>query len=164
MSQSSISNNLSAKYSDETINTPIIKFLIVVLLTLVSLGLIGNILNMIVFGKKKMKRVSTFRFLLYLSLADLLVLLVCSSDALLKFGFLIEIRLYSTIVCKLHTFATYFLTHLSSMILMAVGIDRALVVNNKSIFSLFNCNKRRLRRRNAQYKKKSSQNGSNQKR
>ena len=114
-----------------------------------------------------MFRISTFRFLFYLSVVDLFVLAVCPIDVILRyivihiclrckivrnfskyieiyliqsinsnrFGFQIEIRSMSTLVCRLHTFFTYFLTHLSSILLMAVSIDRALIVNSHN-FSL----------------------------
>ena len=110
--------NTGNKHQNEAIRNPTILGLIVILILLVSFGIMGNILNLIVFSRKKMRRLSTFHFLFYLSAADLLVLLVCSLDAILKFGFQIEIRLYSTVICRLHTFLTYFLTQMSSIILM----------------------------------------------
>ena len=90
----------------------------------------GNTLNLIVFGKKAMRKISTFRFLFYLSASDLLVLLVgatgifiLSSFLILKFNlnllyisnkdvlinniFQFEIRTYSNALCKFHTFTTY---------------------------------------------------------
>lgn len=137
--------NMNSRYIDETINNPVIKILIIILIILIACGLMGNILNLIVFSSKNMKRISTFRFLRYLSASDLLVLLIASTDAVLKFGFQFEIRLYSTSLCRLHTFFTYFLTHTSSIILMAVSIDRALVINNKTISSLFRGKKKRKR-------------------
>jgi len=62
---------------------------------------------MIVFGKKAMRKISTFRFLFYLSLSDLLVLLVGATDVLINNIFQFEIRTYSNSLCKLHTFTTY---------------------------------------------------------
>ena len=77
-----------------------------------------------------MRKISTFRFLFYLSASDLLVLLVgatgifiLSSFLILKFNlnllyiskkdvlinniFQFEIRTYSNALCKFHTFTTY---------------------------------------------------------
>lgn len=110
------------------------KIIIFFLPVIISIGIIGNILNIIVFSGKKMKICSTFRFLLYLSVVDLLVLLICASDAFLRFGYQIEIRTHDIILCRLHTFVTYFLTHASSTILMIISIDRALVVSNKKFY------------------------------
>ena len=116
--------------------------LIIVLLAIIMIvGVFGNLLNIIVFSKKTMRKVSTFRFLLYLSIGDLLVLFVCVTDALLRFGYQYELRLSSTFVCRLHTFFTYFLTHFSSTLLMVISIDRALVVTNRTLTSLFCCKK-----------------------
>jgi len=94
----------------------------------------GNAFNIIIFGKKELRKFSTFRYLLYLSVFDLLVLIFCATDAFLRFGYQIQIRQYSQYLCRFHTFFTYFLTHVSSCILMIVSVDRALVVNNKSLY------------------------------
>lgn len=123
------------------------KLISMLLSIIIIVGIIGNTLNIIVFSKKSMRQISTFRFLLYLSAADMLVLLVCSTDALLRFGYQVEIRLYSTVVCRLHTFSTYFLTHISSVILMVISVDRALVISNKTISSLFLKRKPKLEKR-----------------
>jgi hypothetical protein len=123
--------------------------LAIILLSIILLGVFGNILNIIVFSHKTMLKMSTFRLLFYLSIIDLLVLLVCTTDALFTFGFLVEIRLFSTLMCRIHTFLTYFLTHMSSIVLMIVSIDRALVVCNKSVVGLLS---------NKKIKKRSSKN------
>ena len=83
-----------------------------------------------------MKKMSTFRFLFYLAIIDLLVLLVCATDALLMFGFYIEVRLYSILACKIHTYITYILTQFSSIVLMVVSIERVSVIGCKSIIQL----------------------------
>ena len=109
--------------------------MILAFIVILVVGLIGNTFNMLVFGKKKMRKISTFRYLFYLSISDLLVLAIGASDILIKKIFLSEIRTQSQIVCKLHTFFTYFLTHVSSLILMAVSIDRAIIMSNTVILS-----------------------------
>ena len=102
----------------------------------ILVGLLGNFINLIVLWKKNLRKISTFQFLFYLSIIDLLVLVICASDSMLTYGFYIEIRLYSSFTCKIHTFLTYFLTHMSSLILMCVSIDRVLVIcGNSSILT-----------------------------
>ena len=64
----------------------------------------------------------------------MLVLLVCTSDAVLTLGFFVEVRLFSNLTCKLHTFLTYYLTHMSSITLMIISVDRTIVVSNCSSF------------------------------
>ena len=99
---------------------------------LISIGIIGNAINIKVFSHKSMRKNSTFKFLFYLSIIDLFVLLICATDSLMTYGYLVIIRLYSESTCKMHTFLTYFLTHMSSVVLMIVSIDRAIVVSNHS--------------------------------
>ena len=118
-------------------------FVCVVLSVTIIVGLVGNTVNLIVFSQPAMRSGSTFRFLLYSSLCDILVLIACSTDALVRFGFEYEFRLMSPFVCRLHTFLTYFLTQSSSTILMAVSVDRALVITNRSIDSLFASNRKK---------------------
>ncbi len=105
----------------------------IILIMVICIGLVGNTLNIIVFGRKEMRNKSTFRLLFYLSIIDILVLLTCTTDALFTFGFKIQIRLYSTFVCRFHTFLSYFLSHISSLVLMVVSLDRVFVVYNKSL-------------------------------
>ncbi len=80
---------------------------------------------------------STFRYLLYLSLVDLLVLTFCTTDSLTTYGYKLTIRLYSPFICRFYTFFTYYLTQMSSVILMVVSVDRALIVSNRTFASLF---------------------------
>jgi len=108
--------------------------IIFVLPLIILIGIIGNLLNIIIFSRRVFKYCSTFRFLIHLSVFDLLVLLICASDAFLRFGFQIHIRQYSTFICKLHTFFTYLFTHASSATLTIISIQRALVMANKSIY------------------------------
>ena len=101
---------------------------------IIIVGIVGNLLNIYVFSHKSMRKNTTFRYLFYLSIIDLLVLLVATVDALFTFGFFIMIRAYSNFLCKTHTFMTYLLTQMSSNILMIVSIDRALIICNKKLY------------------------------
>jgi hypothetical protein len=114
---------------DEQKFFPIVSILLFIF---ICIGLVGNLLNLIIFCHKSMRKNSTFRYLFYLSVIDLFVLTFCASDTFLTFGFLVMIRSYFDIVCKIHTFLTYYLTHMSSIILMIVNIDRAFIIYDKS--------------------------------
>jgi hypothetical protein len=107
--------------------------LLSILSIIICFGLIFNILNILVFSEKTMLKTFTFRLLMYLSIVDLLVLIICTTDTLLTFGFFIELRIQSTFMCRIHTFLTYLLTHFSSIFLMTVSIDRAIVVYNLTL-------------------------------
>ena len=112
-------------------------YICICLSAIILVGLVGNLVNVVVFSHRQMRNTSTFRFLLYLSVCDICVLLVCSTEALVHFGSEYEFRLVSTFACRLHTFLTYFLTHCSSTILMVISVDRALIITNRSISSIF---------------------------
>ena len=77
---------------------------------------------------------------MYLSVIDLFVLVICASDLVLTYGFSVEFRLVSDFTCKIHTFLTYFLTHMSSVVLMCVSIERLLVVLNINLTKKFKIN------------------------
>jgi hypothetical protein len=107
------------------------------------LGVFGNIINIVVLREKSLANTNTFKFLFYLSIVDLLILLICASDSLATHILEFEIRIYSTITCKIHVFLTYYLTHLSSIILMVVSIERLYTIHNKKFYCcLLNTTKR----------------------
>jgi hypothetical protein len=97
-------NNTNATFhtSDKIQNATLENILLALLIAVLFVGVLGNICNLIVFGKKKMRKWSTFRFLLYLSGSDLLVLLIAVTDILIKNTIEFEIRSYSIFTCKFH--------------------------------------------------------------
>lgn len=109
--------------------------LIIILIIIIITGIIGNLINVNIFIQKDMRKISIFRLLLYLSVIDLLVLFICTGDTVLTFCFKIHIRLYSTFTCKMHTFLTYYLTHMSSIVLMCVSVQRYLIIHNIEVFN-----------------------------
>lgn len=113
---------------NEQKNSFIKAIICIALVLLISVGLFGNVMNLYIFSKKTMFKMSTFRLLFYLSMIDLFILSFCTSDALLTFSFKIQIRSFSTFACRFHTFITYLLGHLSSWILMLTSIDRVFVI------------------------------------
>ena len=95
----------------------------VTLSLVIILGLLGNVINLIVFFNKSMKNQSTFRYLIYLSLLDSLILTINATDSVLTISDLVMIRLISNLFCKLHTFISTSLIHLKSLVLVVVSID-----------------------------------------
>ncbi|CAF0839002.1 unnamed protein product [Adineta ricciae] len=89
-------------------------------------GSVGNSLSFIVFTQKQLRRYSTFRYLAYLAIIDLIVLYLGLGNIILRDYFLFDIRVQSLFLCKFHTFLTYVSTQLSSWILTIVSIDRAI--------------------------------------
>jgi hypothetical protein len=90
------------------------------------IGSIGNSLSFIVFTQKQLRTHSTFRYLAYLSVVDLIVLYLGLGNLILRDYFSFDLREQSLFLCKFHTFLTYVTTHLSSWILTIVSIDRAI--------------------------------------
>lgn len=105
---------------------------------LIIFGVCGNLLSLVVFSSTSMKSNSIFTYLAYLSVVDLFVIVFGLGDLILisYFGFII--RNYSIVLCRAHTFATYFFTHLSSFILASVSLDRAIALNLTK-FARFYC-------------------------
>ncbi|CAF3028579.1 unnamed protein product [Rotaria sp. Silwood2] len=89
-------------------------------------GSIGNSLSFIVFKQKQLRKHSTFRYLAYLSIVDLIVLYLGLGYIILRDYFSFDIRVQNLFLCKFHTFLTYVTTQLSSWILTIVSIDRAI--------------------------------------
>ena len=134
-------------------------------------GIFGNTLNLIILSQKPFIKISTFRFLFYLSIVDLrklfnlyfflkrisktnvslVVLTISKTDVLLK-SLNVNMRVYSSFVCKSHTFFTYYLTHLSSIILMIVSIERAMLICDKNLFRVFS---KKTNRNSYRYRSKS---------
>lgn len=90
------------------------------------IGSIGNSLSFIVFSQKQLRTHSTFRYLAYLAIVDLIVLYLGLGNLILRDYFQFDIRQQNLYLCKFHTFLTYVTTHLSSWILTIVSIDRAI--------------------------------------
>ena len=108
-------------------------YLVAILASMILIGVLANIINLVIFGQKSMRKTPTFRLLAYLSIIDLLVLIICTSDLLLTFNFKIQIRLFSSLSCRFHTFFTGYLTQLSSVLLMIVSMERAFLIYNKKL-------------------------------
>ena len=117
-------------------------------IAILFIGIIGNICNIIVFGKRTMRSTSTFRFLFYLSIVDVLVLLFGALDMLIRNDSSLELRDFSLISCNLHKFLTYTVTYVSSFISVAVNIDRAQIVASISMFHMSNTNTKTRQRTN----------------
>jgi hypothetical protein len=96
---------------------------------LLVVGLVGNTLCLVVFMQKNMRKNSTFIYLAFLSVVDLVVLLLGLGDIILISYFHFNVRAKSIYLCRLVSFLIYGSTHLSSFILASVSIDRAIATN-----------------------------------
>jgi hypothetical protein len=94
----------------------------------VILGTIANILSIIVFTRKEMRKFSSFCYFAFLNGINLAVLYVTMVRAIMEFNFKTDIRQLSLFSCKMHLFLTYFLSHLSSLVLCMISVDRVISV------------------------------------
>ena len=86
-------------------------------------GILGNLINLLVFGSKPLRKSFTFELISRLSLIDLLILLLCFVETLFETYLGTEIRLMSTVLCKADTFLVHFLIHTRNIVFMAIGIN-----------------------------------------
>jgi hypothetical protein len=91
-------------------------------------GTISNILSIIVFTRKEMKKFSSFCYFAFLNAINLAVLYITLIRVIMEFNFKTDIRVLSIPVCKIHVFLTYMLGHLSSLLLCVISVDRVISV------------------------------------
>jgi hypothetical protein len=104
--------------------------------SIILFGLIGNLLNIIIYSKANIRKSSlTFQLLLSLSITDFIILLLCGIESSIEYQFEIGLRAYSLIACKLDTFLAYFLTQTRNFLSMAITIESK--INFFQIFSQF---------------------------
>jgi hypothetical protein len=94
-------------------------------------GTVGNLISLIVLCMPKMRRHSTFTYLIFLSMCDTFVLYFGLLRDYLVSKYKYEIR--GDLVCKLHVFLFYFVLHMASWLLVAVNIDRLIAVTFLSL-------------------------------
>lgn len=92
------------------------------------LGTIANILSIVIFRRKEMRKYSSFCYFAFLNFVNLAVLYVTLIRVIMEFNFHVDIRGLNMFTCKMHVFLTYFLTYLSSLLLSSISIDRVISV------------------------------------
>lgn len=92
------------------------------------LGTILNILAILVFLRREMIKYSSFCYFAILNIVNLAFLYVTIIRIIMEHNFKSDIRKLSLFSCKTHVFLTYFLSHLSSLLLCAISVDRAISV------------------------------------
>ncbi|RNA22587.1 FMRFamide receptor-like [Brachionus plicatilis] len=92
------------------------------------LGTIANILSIIVFTRKEMRRFSSFCYFAFLNATNLALLYVTLTRVMMDYNLNRDLRTINLPICKIHVFLTYFLSHLSSLLLCMISIDRVISV------------------------------------
>ena len=97
-----------------------------VFLAILITGLVGNVLNMIVF--KRMTKNLTFKILLFTAIIDFVVILLCLTEVCLNFKRVMNVRDLHALICKFDTFFFFYLTQCHNFLIMTLTIVRAKVV------------------------------------
>ena len=92
-------------------------------LSIVAIGIIGNSINIVIYSRNKIRKVLTFRFLLCLSITDLVILLFCGIETGIEYKFDINLRNISSVACKFGSFLVYFLTQSRNFLSMAITLE-----------------------------------------
>ena len=92
------------------------------------IGTLGNLLSVYVVLRSKLRRYSTFTYLAFLSIVDLIVLYTFAINFLLHAWWNIDLQQVSLVACKIYSFSIYFFPQASAWILTAVSIDRVLAL------------------------------------
>ena len=99
-------------------------------------GIIGNLTSILIFSRRKLRMMSTFRFLLYLSITDLFLLIFSAPEVMLKSDFSLELRDFSLFPCNIQKFIAYSTSYMSSLLSIAVSVDRAQIVSRLAQFKI----------------------------
>lgn len=96
---------------------------------LILLGIIGNLTSIHIFTtNRNMRQQTTFRYLTYLSILDLLVLSFGYGHTLVQVYANVDVRLMGNVLCKVHSFLVYLFSHSSSLVLVCMSVDRSLTI------------------------------------
>ena len=91
-------------------------------------GTISNTLSISVLTRPKLRKLSTFFYLAYLSAIDLLNLYTFCINFIFLYNFDIDLQAKHPILCKVYAFLIYFLPQYSAWTCVAVSIDRVISV------------------------------------
>jgi hypothetical protein len=92
------------------------------------IGTISNLISIIIFLRRDMRKYSSFVYFGILNIVNLALLYITCIRIILEFNFSIDIRDQSLFACKFHVFLTYFLGYISSLLLSMISIDRVISV------------------------------------
>ncbi|XP_041363497.1 G-protein coupled receptor 183-like [Gigantopelta aegis] len=95
---------------------------------LLILGLVGNTLSFVVLSKSSMRETTTSLYLRFLAVYDSLVLYMGLMRWWIIYLIEYDIREYSVVVCKIHTWGAYWTTHTSAWLLVSVTVERCFSV------------------------------------
>ncbi|CAH1791480.1 unnamed protein product [Owenia fusiformis] len=96
--------------------------------TLMVVGILGNILNIVVLRRQRYRESPTSQILLLLSISDILCLVIGPTRYVLMFITGKDFTSTSNFYCKTYRFFNYLFTDFSAWLVMLVAIERAVAV------------------------------------
>jgi hypothetical protein len=126
---SSISEQASKLRYDEKELCDLLKRILAPILLV--LGTLGNLISIFIFStNKSMRRQITFRYMINLSIFDLLVLSFGYGHTAILVYTNVDVRLLNNAMCKAHTFLVHFFSQSSSLVLVCMSVDRTISIVN----------------------------------
>ena len=113
-------------------------FLKIILPVILVIGICGNGLNLYIFTCTRLKGLTTFRILAYLSFVDIFFIGIGIPHIITIIYQNYDFRSSSDIICSAHSFLIIYLSHLSSNIQAAVGVIRCVNVSSSKVNQGFN--------------------------
>ena len=107
--------------------------IIIIFITLI--GLAGNAINLSVFSNIKIKNITAFRYLFYLSIVDTILLIIWPINKLIAFRFIAIPQEYTKIVFRIMAFLLSYLYQMSNWLFMAANFNRARLLINEFKYS-----------------------------
>ena len=95
---------------------------------LITFGTCGNILSIVVLTRKSIRKSTTAIFLIFLTFSDLCVLYTGLFRQWLIYLIDIDIRHFSEVFCKIHTWLVYSSLDFSAWIIISVTLERIIAV------------------------------------
>lgn len=98
---------------------------------IVLIGLAGNLLNFLVFSRKKFEKLATKNIFRTIAVIDTFCLLQII-DKFFQYGFGFYLRKYSNLTCKVFTFLIYSFGPMSAWLLVFISIERFISISMPS--------------------------------
>lgn len=128
----SVTQAVRSRHDGRLADNPTYKLALGLLLWLlpiiITVGTIGNIFSFIIMLQREMRQTSTFFYLAVLAVADTIVLFMSAFKTWIRLWSGFAMLHISDASCKIFMFLTYFSLHLSAWLIVAVTVERFIVV------------------------------------
>lgn len=106
------------------------------------IGTFGNIMNVVILSRRRIRKYSTTVYLICLAVADLTILWTMTFPKMLQYGFDIYVRAENEVLCRVLPWLSYSAGSYSVLLLAAVTIER-LILTRWPVYARSNLNRRK---------------------